>query len=338
MELNTTWFLLIGVLLTGYAILDGFDLGVGILHLFLKKDEERRGAMQAIGPVWDGNEVWLVTGGGALFAAFPEVYATVFSGFYVALMLVLVGLIFRAMSLEFRSKVDHPGWRGFWDIAFSVSSLLCALLFGVALGNVVRGIPLDARHVFAGNFLGLLNPYALILGIVTVALFALHGGLYMTLKTDGQWRDRYATWARKIFRVFAAAWLALAVAHFVLTPDPTAVFQARPWALAIPIVALLAAVGIPLNLKKERFRAAFASSCVLIASLMGLAGQSMYPNLVPSNPSPEFSLNIQNAASSDGTLRIMLIIALIGMPLVVGYTIVVYRIFKGKVTPGAGPY
>src|SRR4051812_40072783 len=175
MNLNIIWFALVGILFIGYAILDGFDLGVGAWHLFVKKDEERRMMLNAIGPVWDGNEVWLVTGGGALFAAFPEAYATVFSGFYLPFMALLCALIFRAVAIEFRSKEPWPWWRSMWDWLFCLGSTLSAFLIGVTMGNIVRGIPLDAEHEFAGSLLGLLNPYALLMGVTTVLLFAMHG-------------------------------------------------------------------------------------------------------------------------------------------------------------------
>jgi cytochrome d ubiquinol oxidase subunit II len=193
-DLNTIWFGLIGVLLTGYAILDGFDLGVGALHLLTTKDEHRRLMINAIGPVWDGNEVWLVTGGGALFAAFPEVYATVFSGFYLAFMLLLCMLIFRAVAIEFRSKQPMRWWRQMWDVSFSVASLGCSLLFGVAFGNIIWGVPLDAQREFAGSFLGLLNPYALLVGVTTVALFMMHGAIYVVLKTEGELHEIARGW------------------------------------------------------------------------------------------------------------------------------------------------
>jgi cytochrome d ubiquinol oxidase subunit II len=175
LDLNTTWFILIGVLFTGYAMLDGFDLGVGALHLFTRTDEERRVMLNAIGPVWDGNEVWLVTGGGALFAAFPNVYATVFSGFYLAFVLLLVALIFRAVAIEFRSKQPMRWWRQMWDVGFGAGSILSSLLIGVAVGNIAWGVPIDARGEFAGTFLGLLGPYPLLVGVTTLALFMMHG-------------------------------------------------------------------------------------------------------------------------------------------------------------------
>ena len=185
LDLNAIWFILIGVLFMGYAMLDGFDLGVGALHLFTRSDEERRVMLNAIGPVWDGNEVWLVTGGGALFAAFPNVYATVFSGFYLAFVLLLVALIFRAVAIEFRSKQPMRWWRQMWDIGFSAGSILSSLLIGVAMGNIAWGIPIDDRGEFAGTFWSLLHPYPLLLGVTTVALFMMHGAIYALMKTEG---------------------------------------------------------------------------------------------------------------------------------------------------------
>jgi cytochrome d ubiquinol oxidase subunit II len=191
-DLNSIWFILIGVLFTGYAILDGFDLGIGALHLFTKNDEERRIMLNSIGPVWDGNEVWLVTGGGALFAAFPNVYATAFSGFYLALMLLLAALIFRAVAIEFRSKRPERWWRQTWDIGFSAGSILSALLIGVALGNIAWGVPIGADGEFAGTFLGLLKPYPILIGVTTVALFMMHGAIYGVMKTEENSTTSYA--------------------------------------------------------------------------------------------------------------------------------------------------
>jgi len=187
--LQTIWFLLVGVLLIGYAILDGFDLGVGVLTLFRKNAHDRRLMINAIAPVWDGNEVWLLTGGGALFAAFPPVYATVFSGFYLAFMLLLVFLILRGISMEFRSQVDSPAWKNFWDLMFGIGSLVPAILYGVAIGNILRGIPLDETQTFTGTFLGLLNPYAILIGVLGLVMFVCHGAIYMTMKAEGQLED-----------------------------------------------------------------------------------------------------------------------------------------------------
>jgi len=194
MDLNTTWFILLGILFFGYALLDGFDLGVGMLHLFTNTDEHRRLMLNSIGPVWDGNEVWLVTGGGALFAAFPPVYATLFSGFYLPLMLLLTALIFRAVAIEFRSKRPDAWWRRSWDAAFLAGSLLAALLLGITVGNLARGIPLDSSHEFSGSLFDLLSPYSAMVGVTTVALFMMHGSIYVVMKTEGPLHDQ----ARKL--------------------------------------------------------------------------------------------------------------------------------------------
>ncbi len=189
--LQTIWFLLVGILIAGYAVLDGFDLGVGMLHLFIaRNDRERRTLLSSIGPLWDGNEVWLLTGGGAIFAAFPRVYATVFSGFYIPLMLLLAALIARAAAVEFRSKEESPLWRSAWDVTFAVSSLVPALLFGVAIGNLMRGIPLTSDGEFAGTFVSLLNPFALATGLLSVAMFVMQGASWLSLKTEGDMRER----------------------------------------------------------------------------------------------------------------------------------------------------
>src|SRR3954468_21107968 len=196
MDLNTIWFVLVGVLLTGYAILDDFDLGTGPLLLCAKSDQDRRIFLNAIGPIWNGNEVWLVTGGGALFAAFPNVYATVFSGFYDAFMLLLFALIFRAAAIEFRGKRPEKRWRSTWDVAFASSSLASALLIGVPIGNIVWGIPLDHKHDFQGNLLTLLNPYSLLVGVASVALMTMHGNLYLILKTEGALQQQLVRWTK----------------------------------------------------------------------------------------------------------------------------------------------
>jgi cytochrome bd ubiquinol oxidase subunit II len=217
LDLNTVWFVLVGALFTGYVILDGFDLGVGVLHLFAaRRDEERRVFLNAIGPVWDGNEVWLVTGGGALFAAFPAVYATVFSGFYLAFMALLCALIFRAVAIEFRSKHPSPRWRALWDASFALGSFGSALLIGIAMGNIVRGVPIDARGEFAGTFPGLLQPYALLMGVTTVALFAMHGAIYLVLKTEGELQARIRGWVNPLIIAFILCYAILTLATLLL--------------------------------------------------------------------------------------------------------------------------
>jgi cytochrome d ubiquinol oxidase subunit II len=330
-DLNIIWFILVGVLFTGYAMLDGFDLGIGALHLFTKDDAERRTLLNAIGPVWDGNEVWLVTGGGALFAAFPNVYATVFSGFYLALILLLVSLIFRAVAIEFRSKQPMRWWRQMWDIGFSAGSLLSGLLLGVALGNIAWGVPIDDRGEFAGTFLGLLKPYPVLVGVTTVALFMMHGAIYGVMKTEGRLHDKLRGWAMNciIFFVICAAMTMMATLLYV--PHMTARVRDNPWLFTIALANMLAIANIPREFHHGRDWRAFLSSCAAIITLMALFAVNIFPNLVYSLPHPENSLTIYNASSSSKTLGIMLVIAGIGVPVVIAYTVCIYWIFRGKV-------
>ncbi|MBU3665390.1 MAG: cytochrome d ubiquinol oxidase subunit II [Chthoniobacterales bacterium] len=331
MDLNTIWFILVGVLFTGYAMLDGFDLGVGALHLFVKKDEDRRIFLNAIGPVWDGNEVWLVTGGGALFAAFPGVYATVFSGFYLAFMALLAALIFRAVAIEFRSKEQWHWWRTMWDTGFSLGSIVSGLLIGVAMGNILQGIPLDARGNYTGGFFHLLNPYALLLGLTTVALFAMHGSIYLVMKTEGNLQARVRTWVGRTIAVFLFFYIALNIATLFYAPHLLEKLRDRPWLLAVFALNVLAVMNIPReNRNGNEFRA-FLSSCAAMALLMALFGLTVYPDMVLSMPDPQNSLTIYNAASTPKTHTIMLVIAVIGVPVVLAYTASVYYIFRGKV-------
>jgi cytochrome d ubiquinol oxidase subunit II len=338
MDLQAIWFLLVGVLIIGYAILDGFDLGVGVLHLFLKSDHERRISLNAIGPVWDGNEVWLLTGGGALFAAFPFVYATVFSGFYLALMLLLVALILRAVSLEFRGKVESSAWKRVWDWTFGLGSLLPAVLFGVAFGNILRGIPINEQEIFTGSFFGLLNPYAILIGILSLSLFTMHGAIYLGLKTEGELRERMVSVASMFWVGTAALYTLATLATIFVSPFLFEGILKNPlfWVLLLLLLASLIAVPVLLKGKKP-FRAFLASSA-LIASMIGLSAVSLFPRLVPSITNLDYSLTIRNASSTPATLTVMLIIALIGMPIVIGYTIFIYRVFKGKVELNEASY
>jgi cytochrome d ubiquinol oxidase subunit II len=330
-DLNATWYVLVGVLLTGYAILDGFDLGVGALHLLTKGDRERRIMLNAIGPVWDGNEVWLITGGGALFAAFPHVYATVFSGFYTAFMLLLAVLIFRAVAIEFRSKRPSPRWRQTWDASFSVASLVIALLAGVALGNVVLGIPVGPDKEFTGNFFSLLRPYALLVGVTTVALFMMHGAIYVVMKTEGEFQARIRGWINNTIIFFVICYTSLTMVTLIYVPHMVARFKDFPPLMILGLLTMLAVANIPREIAGGRDFRAFLSSCAVIVGLMGLFGIGLFPNFVVSNTDPAFSLDIHNAASSARTLKIMLIIAIIGIPFVLAYTTSIYWIFRGKV-------
>lgn len=234
MDLNTIWFILVGVLLSGYAILDGFDLGVGMLHLLGKNDYERRVFLNSIGPVWDGNEVWLITGGGALFAAFPEVYATVFSGFYLALFFLLVVLVFRAVAIEFRSKRESFRWRQNWDIAFSLSSYVIALLLGVAVGNIIVGIPLDNKHEFIGKFWTLLNPYSILVGITSVALFMMHATIYLVMKTEGEIQEKVKSWVNNSIIFFVIMYVSKTMITLIYVPSMIQHFRSFPILFILP--------------------------------------------------------------------------------------------------------
>ncbi|MFH1853247.1 MAG: cytochrome d ubiquinol oxidase subunit II [Candidatus Neomarinimicrobiota bacterium] len=337
-DLNTIWFFLVGILFTGYAILDGFDLGIGALHLFTRGDDERRTMINSIGPVWDGNEVWLITGGGALFAAFPEAYATVFSGFYLAFILLLFSLIFRAIAIEFRSKLPQLWWRRLWDICFSAGSIMSAFLIGLTLGNLIRGIPLDSRHEFVGSFIGLLSPYAIAVGITTVALFMMHGSIYGVLKTEGAIQEKILGWAKNTVLFFIICYVLITVVTLVVMPHFTEHIRANPWLFTIALLNLLAIANIPRQIHRGLVFRAFLSSIASIAALMLLFGIGLYPYLVYSPQAVENSLTIYNAAASERSLRIILTIALIGMPLVVAYTAGIYWVFRGKVRLDANSY
>lgn len=331
MDLATLWFVLVTVLLAGYAILDGFDLGVGIVHLFVRGDRERRILLNAIGPVWDGNEVWLVTAGGALFAAFPEVYASAFSGFYEALMLLLATLIFRAVAIEFRSKQPSTRWRQGWDIAFSAGSFGAALLMGIAFGNVAAGVPMDAAHEVHADLLTLLNPYALLVGLTTVALFAMHGTIYLVLKTEGELNVLLRTWVRPLMITFVILYAVTTMATLLWHPHLADRIRAEPVWFLLPVGTMLAVANVPREIFHGRELTAFLSSAAAIGALVSLVAVGLFPNLLLASNDPAFSLTIHNGASSAGTLRTMSIVALIGVPVVLSYTVAIYWLFRGKV-------
>jgi len=323
--LQSIWFVLVGVLLAGYSVLDGFDLGLGVLFPFLAKDEkEKRELLRSIGPVWDGNEVWLLAGGGALFAAFPQAYATVFSGFYLALMLVLFALVLRAVSIEFRGHVGSG--RGFWEAVFVGSSTLPAFLFGVALGNVIIGVPLDARMEFTGNFFTLLRPLPLVFGLLGMAAFILQGSTWAALKTSGALQEKARRAALLTACLFGALFLLSFAAVWVSLP--LALHKALAWALAALVIIALISLCLASVKKRDGWAWVFSSAAFL--GLWGIVGAVQYPYLVRA-ADPALSLTVSNSSSSQLTLKIMLLIALIGMPLVIGYTAFAYRVFKGKV-------
>lgn len=334
--LQVIWFILIAVLLAGYVVLDGFDLGVGFWFLAGREDD-RKAMLSAIAPVWDGNEVWLLTGGGALFAAFPHVYATVFSGFYLAMMMLVFALIFRGVALEFRGKVASVRWRGFWDMAFAMGSTVTAVLLGVAMGNILRGIPLDAEKDFTGTFLGLLNPYSLLIGVAALGVIAAHGALYLAIKTAGETRRRAARWAGKAVLVEAVLVWAAAVATAVFQRHLLRNYRAVPALWALPVAAAGVLGLLVLACRRGRAAAAFLLSSALIVMLWVLAGVGLFPDLVPAANNPALSLTIVNASSSARTLTIMLVMALAGMPVVIGYQAWLYWTFRKPVDRVEGP-
>jgi cytochrome d ubiquinol oxidase subunit II len=339
MDLNLFWFITLGILLIGYAILDGFDLGVGMVHPFAAKtDLERRLVMNSIGPLWDGNEVWLVTFGGALFAAFPEAYATAFSAFYLPFMLLLVSLIFRAVSLEFRSKVESKPWKSFWDWGFFGGSSLAAFLMGVAIGNSILGLAINSKKNYVGTFLDMLHPYAILVGLTTLTLFAMHGLIYLYLKTEGKLQQRILPMMWKGFGLFMVFFFLTTVATLVLKPEVTKNLQNEPAGWVVVLVAILAIANIPRAIFKQMPLYAFLSSSLTIAGLIFLFGAAMFPNMIISTIDPAYSLDLYNAASSQKTLGIMRNIAFLGMPFVLTYSAIIYWVFRGKVKLDSNSY
>jgi cytochrome d ubiquinol oxidase subunit II len=330
-QLTTIWFVLIAVLWTGYFVLEGFDFGVGMILPFLSRgDADRRTMINTIGPVWDGNEVWLVTAGGATFAAFPQWYASLFSGFYLALLLILVALIVRGVSFEFRGKVPSDRWRGNWDRAIFWGSAGPALLWGVAFANIVRGVPLNADHVFTGNLITLLNPYGLLGGLATLTLFALHGAIFTALKTTGELRIRARRMALRLAAAavpVAAAFLAVSqIAHGRAATDITA---------ALAAVALLGGVAA---VARGREGWAFLGIALTITLAVATLFGDLWPNVLPSSTAAAYNLTVHNASSSHYTLTVMTWVAVIFTPVVLAYQSWTYWVFRKRLTaPAATP-
>jgi cytochrome bd ubiquinol oxidase subunit II len=337
--MNVVWFWVLGAMLTAYAVLDGYDLGVGTLSLWItKNDDERRLALNSIGPVWNGNEVWLLAAGGMMVVSFPRVYAAGFSGFYLALMLVLWLLILRGVSIEFRSQSKNLLWRTLWDGGFWVGSVLLALLLGVALGNVVRGLPIEPDGYFQGTFALMLNPYALLTGILSVVVLAWHGSNYLRVKTEGDLFERAVKWSGKLWWAVAAMVVVVTVATFIVLAGSPRTFQVYPVAWVIPFFILAGLVWGFLSRGADRSDAAFCSSALLIIALMLTAALTVFPNLLPSTLNPSYSLNIYNAASSPHALVVSLIANVVGMIGVIVYSTYVHRVFHGKVRLDEGHY
>ncbi len=331
LDYNVWWFLVFGGVISGYAILDGFDLGAGALHLFLKKEESRRIALNAIGPVWDGNEVWLVIGGGALFAGFPVAYAAIFSAFYVPFFIFLIGIIWRAVAIEFRSKEPGKTWRLVWDFVYSFASITIALSLGLMLGNVAFGLPLNEQHEFTGNWLSFFNPFSVMVSVTTLALFMMHGAIFLAMKTENRLYVKLTILAKNFTIFFLLSFVVTTLFTLLYIPHLSDRIRSEPVFFIFPLIMLLAIANIPRTLKKRRFRSAFISSSITIASLLIMVAIEVFPYLLYSPDNISHSITINNAASSPTTMKILLIIALIGTPLVGLYTGFVFWTFKGKV-------
>lgn len=329
MDLNIVWFVLIGVLYTGYFILEGFDLGVGILHPFVAKtDTERRSVINTIGPHWDGNEVWLITAGGATFAAFPNWYATLFSGFYLPFLLMLVGLILRGVALEFRSKDENRLWRSFWDWAICLGSFLPALLWGVAFANFLRGIPIDASQNYTGGFWNLLNPYALTVGVLSTIGFMLQGAIFLALKTENPIKERVQKLASRLW-IPVLVLMAAVVLFSSAETDMASKEGIRPGILSYLVLIIQAVVGF--FIFRGQYGKGFIMQSLTIAGVTASAFLTLFPRVLISSTNPVWSLTIYNAASSPYTLQIMSIVALIFVPIVLVYQAWTYWIFRKRV-------
>lgn len=332
LDYPTWWFLIVGALFSGYAILDGFDFGAGAWHLFFRKEESRRIAMNAVGPVWDGNEVWLVIGGGALFAGFPLAYASLLSFMYTPFILFLVFIIFRAVSIEFRGKEEMLWWRKMWDIVYSISSIMLAFLLGVVMGNVLQGIAIGPDYSYQGEGLAdFLNPYAILLGCTTLSLFMSHGAIYLLLKTEGKLYDRLIVLQK--YAMFAFIFIFAVTSAFTLgfIPHLSDNFKEFPVLYVLPLLAFLSIANIPRLAKKRKFTHAFVFSSFTISFLLLLVAFELYPVILLSTIDPAYNIDIFEAASSTKTLKIMMGFVAVGGPLVLSYTVFVYKTFMGRV-------
>lgn len=362
-QLRLLWWAVLGVLLVGFAVLDGFDFGVAALLPFIgKKDDERRVMINSIGPIWEGNQVWLILGAGTLFAAWPAVYAVAFSGFYLAMFLVLCTLILRPVAIKFRSKLTEPRWRSFWDWMLCVSGVTPPVIFGVAVGNALLGVPFTfdetLRLTYTGSLLDLLNPFALLAGLLSFSMLLTQGALWLTIKTEGALQHRahlvakYTSWLTPCLFAAAGVWVALGVGGYKITSvvDPLAAsnpllktvvretglwlhnYHVVPLALAVPALCLVGTLITWFGLAKKAYLAAFIGNSITILSVIGTVGISMFPFLLPSSFNPQASLTIWDASSSRGTLVTMTVVVVVFMPIVLAYTAWVYRVLRGKVT------
>jgi cytochrome d ubiquinol oxidase subunit II len=339
MSLADVWFALFVLVIAGYLILDGFDIGVGIVQMLVARtDRERRVVLNSIGPVWDGNEVWIILGGGVLFAAFPFVYASLFSGLYLAFMLVLLVLILRTAAIEFRSKRSSAFWRGAWDLVFAVSSIGLGLLLGLAFGNILEGFDLDGNGNIHDSLLDLMSPYALLIGLTALSMFAVHGLLFLSMKTQGELEARIRRTASIALVAFFVLTTASVLATAVFQDDVADRFLDDIWPGVYPAAALLVFLVAWARTRAGRDFEAFVAFAATIALLLISGAVGMYPNLLLSSADASYNLTVDNAASASSTLTVMLVVAVIGMPLVLLYTTGVYYFFRGKTELGPDSY
>ncbi|MCI5052904.1 MAG: cytochrome d ubiquinol oxidase subunit II [Simkaniaceae bacterium] len=332
-------YLVICVAVIFYCVLDGFDLGVGSLHIFARTDDERRIFLNAIGPLWDGNEVWLVIIGGGLFAAFPTVYAVLFSSFYTPVMILLAGIIFRAVAIEFRSKVESPRWRSTWDFLFFAASIVMTFVVGVLLGNLIKGIKINGEGVYVGTFWDFFGYYPILVGILGISLFMVHGLTFLLMKTEGELHQRIRTWMPSIMTFFAIFYIIVTFATFYNAPNMLELHNSRPLLYIVPILAFLFIINTPWQVHKGNDGWAFISSSLSIILLFCLFGLGTFPLMVRSSIDPvNYSLTLYNSSSAQKTLEVVLTVVVIGVPLVIAYGCYIYHTFRGKVRIGTSSY
>jgi cytochrome d ubiquinol oxidase subunit II len=330
--MSTVWYCILALGLSVYAVLDGFDLGVGVLHLWVARDNvERRTVLSAIGPVWDGNEVWLIAGGGLLVLSFPHVYAAGFSGFYLPLIMVLWLLMTRGLALEWRANVDSPMWRGAADVLFSVSSILLAIVFGLAVGNVIHGVPMNPQGYYQGLFEWMLNPYAVLMGIFSLVVLMLHGANWLALKTEGPVQQRARLVSSRLWPVLIVLTVLATIATFLTRDKMGENYRNYPIYLLVPLITVVLLGALWWFRQRDDDPRAFLSSAGIILSLGASTAIGLYPNLLPSQPHPERSLTVANSAASSGSLFVGLIWLSFGLTLAVAHMAFVYYLFRGKV-------
>jgi len=328
----TLWYLVVGLLFSGYAILEGFDYGAGAWHLFFRKDLSRRIAINAIGPLWDANQVWLIIGGGALFAGFPVMYATMLSAMYTPFMLFLMLLVLRSAAIKFRSAEEMAWWRKTWDIIYFTSNTLIAFLLGVVLGNVVQGFEIGENFSYQGGiFFAFLNPYALMVGFTTLSIFMTQGAIFLLLKTEGRLHARLTFLLKRGMVFFILSFIITSLYTLFYIPGVTDKFKENPMFFVLPLLAFLAVANVPRLVSRKKYAYALVFSSLTMAFLLMLVAFQLYPVLLPSTIDPKYSVDIYNAASSQKSMGIMLTIVVIGAPLLAGYFLFLYKTFHGKV-------